>query len=280
MHNIGMDHFVGASGEKMPVGYVHDDRIRTANLKRRYAVNESIDDSHLQAKMFKSSLVPVLATMKDYHQQQHHHQQPSNQHNLLETHQVQQLHNQSQNEEVIVDYATLEHNKYSNLVQQTCCDNVDGSVEYVNIMFDNNLLPVQNQIISEPNYYTDEELNGSNWNNVDLLDLDQRNLFFETATTTMKTTVSAVSSSTSALVAATQTNHQQTSGRDEFHMKTTAKNVPSMIIICILKQTIFNFGIKINFMVSQICFGYENNGRYVRLGCGILYPVCRRPKRR
>lgn len=232
-----MEHFVGSSGGKLSVGYAQDDRIRTANLKRRYAVSESINDSHLQAKMFKSSLVPVLTTMKDYHQQQHHQphqQQHSSQLNLLETHQVQQLHHQSQNEEVIVDYASLEHNKYSNLVQQTCSDNVEETVEYVNIMFDNNLLPVQNQIISEPNYYTDEELNSSNWNNVDLLDLDQRNLFFETATTTtMKTTLatSPVSSSTSSsvLLAAAQTNHQQTPGRDEFHIKTTAKNVPSML---------------------------------------------------
>lgn len=255
MHNIGMEHFVGASGEKLPVGYAQDDRIRTANLKRRYAVSESINDAHLQAKMFKSSLVPVLATMKDYHQQQqqqHHqqrvHQQPqSSQLNLLETHQVQQHHHQTQNEEIIVDYASLEHNKYSNMVQQTCNDNVEETVEYVNIMFDNNLLPVQNQIISEPNYYTDEELNSSNWNNVDLLDLDQRNLFFETATTTMKTTITAsspsVSSSTSSsvLVAAAQTNQQQTPGSDEFHLKTTAKNVPSKLNLTYIYFHTFQF---------------------------------------
>lgn len=255
MHNIGMEHFVGASGEKLSVGYAQDDRIRTANLKRRYAVSESIHDSHLQAKLFKSSLVPVLATMKDYHQQQQqhhqqpeHHQQQSSHLNLLETHQVQQLHHQSQNEEVIVDYAALEHSKYSNLVQQTCSDNVEETVEYVNIMFDNNLLPVQNQIISEPNYYTDEELNSSNWNNVDLLDLDQRNLFFETATTTMKTTMgSSVSSSasSSALVAVAQISHHQTPGRDEFHMKTTAKNVPSML------KVYFKWYIQINILEAN-----------------------------
>lgn len=250
MHNIEMEHFVGASGEKLPVvGYAQDDRIRTANLKRRYAVSESINDLHLQAKMFKSSLVPVLATMKDYHEPQHsvhhqhsvnHQQQQSSQLNHLETSQISQHH--QQNEEVIVDYASHDHNKYSNLVQQTCSDNVSiETVEYVNIMFDNNLLPVQNQIISEPNYYTDDELNSANWNNVDLLDLDQRNLFFETATTTMKATTTAtspsVSSSTSSsvFVAATHTNHQQTSGRDEFHMKTTAKSVPSKLLVIFLR---------------------------------------------
>lgn len=50
------------------------------------------------------------------------------------------------------------------------------NVEFINIMFDNNLLPVQqNTVISEANFISD-----AGWNSVDLLDLDQSNYFYET----------------------------------------------------------------------------------------------------
>lgn len=56
--------------------------------------------------------------------------------------------------------------------------NNEVNVEFINIMFDNNLLPVQqNTVISEANF-----INDAGWNSVDLLDLDQSNYFYETTT--------------------------------------------------------------------------------------------------
>lgn len=56
--------------------------------------------------------------------------------------------------------------------------NNEVNVEFINIMFDNNLLPVQqNTVISEANFISD-----AGWNSVDLLDLDQSNYFYETTT--------------------------------------------------------------------------------------------------
>lgn len=55
------------------------------------------------------------------------------------------------------------------------------SVEYVNILYDNNLLSsVDSPMVTEPNYINFE----TNWSNADILDLDQRNFYYETATVT------------------------------------------------------------------------------------------------
>lgn len=65
----------------------------------------------------------------------------------------------------------LDHNPHN-------LDHNEVNVEFINIMFDNNLLPVQqNTIISEANFISD-----AGWNSVDLLDLDQSNYFYETTT--------------------------------------------------------------------------------------------------
>lgn len=58
---------------------------------------------------------------------------------------------------------------------------LNESVEYVNILYENNLLSsVENPIVTEPNYINFD----TNWNNADILDLDQRNFYYETATVT------------------------------------------------------------------------------------------------
>lgn len=54
---------------------------------------------------------------------------------------------------------------------------LNESVEYVNILYDNNLLSsVQSPIITEPNFINFE----TNWNSADILDLDQREYYYET----------------------------------------------------------------------------------------------------
>lgn len=54
---------------------------------------------------------------------------------------------------------------------------LNESVEYVNILYDNNLLSsVQSPIVTEPNFINFE----TNWNSADILDLDQREYYYET----------------------------------------------------------------------------------------------------
>lgn len=48
------------------------------------------------------------------------------------------------------------------------------TIEFVNVMFDQNLLPIQNSIISEANSVNLNDLTAT-WNSSDLLDLDQKN---------------------------------------------------------------------------------------------------------
>lgn len=48
------------------------------------------------------------------------------------------------------------------------------TIEFVNVMFDQNLLPIQNSIISEANSDNLNDLTAT-WNSSDLLDLDQKN---------------------------------------------------------------------------------------------------------
>lgn len=69
------------------------------------------------------------------------------------------------------------NDKYMDHINQSNL-NSEVNVEFINIMFDNNLLPVQqNTVISEANFISD-----AGWNSVDLLDLDQSNYFYETTT--------------------------------------------------------------------------------------------------
>lgn len=69
------------------------------------------------------------------------------------------------------DDAIAKHN-HGNAIE------LSESVEFVNILYENNLLAnVQSPIQAEPNFINFE----TNWNNADILDLDQRNYYYETA---------------------------------------------------------------------------------------------------
>lgn len=55
---------------------------------------------------------------------------------------------------------------------------IGENIEYVNILYDENLLTgIQAPVATETNYINFE----SNWNNTDILDLDQRNYYYETS---------------------------------------------------------------------------------------------------
>lgn len=58
---------------------------------------------------------------------------------------------------------------------------MNENIAYVNILYDENMLTnIQEVLAPEPNYVNFE----TNWNNADILDLDQRNYFYETQATT------------------------------------------------------------------------------------------------
>ncbi|XP_037047495.1 forkhead box protein N3-like isoform X2 [Bradysia coprophila] len=68
-----------------------------------------------------------------------------------------------------VDQELIIYNNDKYMDHNTNHLNNEVNVEFINIMFDNNLLPVQqNTVISEANFISD-----AGWNSVDLLDLDQ-----------------------------------------------------------------------------------------------------------
>lgn len=216
MHNIEVEQFsVGNAPTmvheltKLSAGYSpttntadqHHQQYRYGNLKRKFTIQaaDSMDDpsAHLPTKTFKSSTDDDETISKDNHLHHHNHQEIQT---LIDEHHHQHHHQLDQHHQIMNSHHYISDGlvEPQDIVIEFTGDDqthhfaagADTNVEYVNIMFDSGLLPVQqnHQIISEPNYYTEEELNGSNWNNVDLLDLDQRHLFFETATTTTAAT--------------------------------------------------------------------------------------------
>lgn len=131
----------------------HQNLITCVSLKRKYVNDAYTTVDHSQAKSFKRTVVPLCHSNTDN----------SNNQMIKDHMQIIQCNSDTNNE--------LSHQ----------INNGGDQMDYVNVMFDNNLLPVQNTIIMEPNYINyNDELNSTNWSNVDLLDLDQKNLFFQT----------------------------------------------------------------------------------------------------
>lgn len=66
------------------------------------------------------------------------------------------------------------------IIDQSTNDiDLNDGVEYVNILYENSLLStVDNPIMTEPNYINFD----TNWSNADILDLDQRDFYYETTT--------------------------------------------------------------------------------------------------
>lgn len=230
MHTIVNENNEDGIGEMIKPSFVdRQDLIRYVNLKRKYSINENENENHLQIKSMKRNIVP---SDKNNHTQQHHQQ-----HLLQHNQQIivadddsminhQEHHNNQQNHHNTNHISSTLHDKHNiNLIQSSCEVQMAHQIEYVNVMFDNSLLPVQNQIISEANYidYTVEDLNDSNWNNVDLLDLDQRNLFFDNSSNVINT--------------ATLQNHYQDKndpiavGREDYQNRHLTRIVPSKLII-------------------------------------------------
>lgn len=77
-------------------------------------------------------------------------------------------HHQQQHEQQQQYHITQIHNHNSIISHQS------PTIEFVNVMFDQNLLPIQNSIISEANSVNLNDLTAT-WNSSDLLDLDQKN---------------------------------------------------------------------------------------------------------
>ena len=81
-------------------------------------------------------------------------------------HQQQEQHNSEQNSHPDDCLTIINNSLNDNLTN-------NPTIEYVNVMFDNNLLPVQNPIITEANVVNLNELSAC-WNNSDLLNLDEK----------------------------------------------------------------------------------------------------------
>lgn len=141
------------------------------NLKRKcYFDHPSVD--LYEAKTFKRST---------YDHPQHHSQHQS--HDIC-------VSNEFPNDSISDGgvNATIDHEivgEKINLIYEnvTSANSAHASDQFVNIMFDGNLMPVSNAVVSEANYvnYSNTAELDQSWNNVELLDLDQRNYYYSTS---------------------------------------------------------------------------------------------------
>lgn len=79
----------------------------------------------------------------------------------------------------VLTTSTISYNDNMNKLDHNNDIELSESVEYVNILYENNLLSsVQSPITTESNYINFE----ANWTNTDILDLDERNYYYEAET--------------------------------------------------------------------------------------------------
>lgn len=147
------------------------------NLKRKsyYELSAVVDDhSPPASKIFKPSY-------EDHHHHQHHHQHTQHSNDPTE------ISVSTDGSSMIIDTTT--NDEHMEFIDKYIVDHSNGTVELVNIMFDNNHLmpPVVQHNTAAAVMSTDGNFinynasaDTSSWTNVELLDLDHRGYYYST----------------------------------------------------------------------------------------------------
>lgn len=145
----------------------HIERNGNQNLKRKYTTY--VHNAHPHPVNCDSTLNEPNNGINHLHQQQE--QQEENDMNNITSNDIYKTAKKTFDSYNYNDYHQHQNHHYEILNDNANFHN--QSIEFVNVTYDNNLLPVQNPIISEHNSLSMNELN-TTWGNSELIDLDSR----------------------------------------------------------------------------------------------------------